>query len=91
MKTRTDTSVYVEFSALNEWKVQLEKINDSALNTLNTFASTVENLKSSWCGNSADGFLNSTKNMIQKAKSYHTDMKNVENFLNKVIDTMDKQ
>ncbi len=91
VKTRTDTSVYVDFSALNEWRVQMDKINASALDTLDSFMSSVEELKSSWCGNSADSFLNSSKNMLNKAKSYHTEMKSIENFLTKVINTMDKQ
>lgn len=91
VKTRIDTSVYVDFAALNNWRIQMDKINSSALDTLDSFMSTVEDLKSSWCGNSADSFLNSSKNMVAKAESYHNEMKNVENFLTNVINTMDKQ
>jgi uncharacterized protein YukE len=90
-KTRIDTSVYVDFAALNEWKSQMDKINVSALDTLDSFMSSVEELKGSWCGNSADSFLNSSKMMLNKAKSYHTEMRNVENFLTTVINTMDNQ
>lgn len=90
-KTRTDTSVYVDFAALNEWRVQMDKINGSALDTLDSFISSVEDLKGSWCGNSADSFLNSSKMMLNKAKNYHTEMRSVENFLTTVINTMDNQ
>jgi uncharacterized protein YukE len=90
-KTRLDTSVYVDFMALKEWKSQMDKINVSALDTLDSFMSSVEDLKGSWCGNSADSFLNSSKMMLNKAKSYHTEMRNVENFLTTVINTMDNQ
>lgn len=90
-KTRTDTSIYVDFSALNEWRVQMDKINGAALDTLDSFMSTVKDLKSSWCGNSADSFLRSSESLLNKAKSYHTEMKSVENFLTNVINTMDKQ
>ena len=89
--TRINTSVYVDFSALNEWKIEMEKINNSALDTLDSFMSTVEELKNSWCGNSAEGFLDSTGSMLKKAKSYHAEMKSVENFLTNVVNTMDKQ
>lgn len=89
--TKTDTSVYVDFSALTGWKTQMEKINNSAVDTLDSFVNTVEDLKSSWCGNSADSFLNASSSLINKAKSYHNEMKNTENFLIKVINTMDKQ
>lgn len=90
-KTRTDTSVYVDFAALNEWRVQMDKINGSALDTLDSFISSVEDLKGSWCGNSADSFLNSSKTMLNKTKNYHTEMRSVENFLTTVINTMDNQ
>ena len=59
--------------------------------TLDSFISSVEDLKGSWCGNSADSFLNSTKMMLNKAKNYHTDMRSVENFLATVVNTMDNQ
>ena len=90
-KTRMDTSVYVDFAALNEWRVQMDKINGAALDTLDSFISSVEDLKGSWCGNSADSFLNSTKMMLNKAKNYHNDMRSVENFLATVVNTMDNQ
>ena len=41
-KTRMDTSVYVDFAALNEWRVQMDKINGAALDTLDSFISSVE-------------------------------------------------
>ncbi len=90
-KTRLDTSVYVDFAALNEWRVQMDKINSAALDTLDSFMSSVEDLKDSWCGNSAESFLNSSTKMLNKAKGYHNDMKNLENFLTTVINTMDNQ
>jgi uncharacterized protein YukE len=90
-KTRLDTSVYVDFAALNEWRVQMDKINSAALDTLDSFMSSVEDLKDSWCGNSAESFLNSSMKMLNQAKSYHNDMSNVENFLTKVVNTMENQ
>lgn len=91
MNNKTDTSVYVDFAALNSWKSQMDQINGSAMDTLDSFISTVKDLKNSWCGNSAESFLNSSNNLINKAKSYHTEMRNVENFLTNVIETMDRQ
>ena len=88
---RTDTSVYVDFSALSDWKTQMEKINGSAVDTLDSFVTAVEDLKSSWCGNSAESFFNASSGLINKAKGYHNEMKNTENFLINVINTMDKQ
>ena len=88
---KTDNSVYVDIASLNNWKIQMKKINDAALDTLDSFTSTVEELKGSWCGNSAESFLNSSMKMLNQAKSYHNDMSNVENFLKKVVNTMENQ
>ncbi len=89
--TIPDTSVYVDFSALNDWRNQMDRINSSALDTLANFENTLEELKNSWCGNSATGFMNSSKGLMNKAKGYHNEMKNVEQFLLNVIKTMDNQ
>lgn len=91
MNNKTDSSVYVDFAALNSWQSQMDQINGSAMDTLDSFISTVKDLKNSWCGNSAESFLTSSNNLINKAKSYHTEMRNVENFLTNVIETMDGQ
>ena len=88
---KTDTSVYVDFSALLDWNSKMDEINTSALNTLDSFLKDVEMLKDSWSGNSANGFLRASNNLIRQAKNYHNDMRNVESFLIKVINTMDKQ
>ena len=88
---KTDNSVYADIASLNNWKIQMKKINDAALDTLDSFTSTVEELKCSWCGNSAESFLNSSTKMLNQAKSYHNDMSNVENFLTKVVNTMENQ
>ena len=63
-KNKLDTSVYVDFSALNEWRNQMENINSSAMDTLDSFMSTVEDLKDSWVGNSAESFLTSATGVI---------------------------
>ncbi len=86
-----DTSVYVDFSALNEWRNEMDRINGDALSTLDSFESTIGELNNYWSGNSASGFLSSSKNLVNKARSYHNDMCNVEDFLIKVIETMDNQ
>ena len=91
MNNKNNTTVYVDFSALSSWNSKMNEINSSAITTLDSFISTTEELKDYWCGRSATGFLNSTKKLIDKAKSYHNEMKDVEEFLIKVINTMDSQ
>lgn len=86
-----DVSVYVETTALVGWSSKMEEINSSAVEVLNKFKSTVGDLNDSWAGNSASGFLNASDTLINKAIAYHDEMANVEQFLIKVVNTMEEQ
>ena len=86
-----DVSVYVETTALVGWSGKMEEINSSAVEVLNKFKSTVNDLNDSWAGNSATGFLNASEALIAKTISYHNEMASVENFLIKVVNTMEEQ
>lgn len=87
----TDTAVYVETEALTGWSVKMAEINTAANNILDQFKSSVEQLKDDWQGNSANGFEIAMNNCLTSAKNKHTDMGQVESFLLKVVDTMQKQ
>lgn len=88
---RTDTAVYVETEALTGWSSNMSSINDAAVDILEEFVSSVEQLKEDWQGNSANGFETAMNNCLTAAKNKHNDMGQVEAFLIKVIDTMQKQ
>lgn len=85
-----DTTVYVDTAALESWNSQMGNINAQAVDTLESFRSSVESLNDSWIGDSATGFLNATESLMDKAIGYHNEMANVENFLIKVINTVSK-
>lgn len=69
----------------------MSKINTDASDTLDTFLSQVEQLDSSWAGNSATAFLNSSSDFISASKSCHNQMADVEMFLYQVIETMENE
>ena len=88
-KKRIDTSLYVDFSALNEWRLQLDKINESALCSLNDYSTILGELNNYWTGDSADSFFESAELLLDKAKDYHKNMKIIDNIF-VTLDLMDK-
>jgi uncharacterized protein YukE len=88
---KTDTSVYIETEALSGWSSKMAEINTSTESILDQFATAVTQLKDDWQGNSANGFETAMNNCLKSAKNKHGEMGQVENFLIKVIDTMQKQ
>lgn len=87
----TDTAVYVETEALAGWSTKMSEINSSAETILEQFSTSVTQLKEDWQGNSANGFETAMNNCLNSAKNKHNDMGQVEKFLIRVIDTMQKQ
>lgn len=88
---KTDTSVYVETEALTGWSAKMAEINTAAEDILEQFTKAVTDLKEDWQGNSANGFETAMNNCLISAKNKHSEMGQVEAFLLKVIDTMQKQ
>lgn len=88
---KTDTAVYVETEALTGWSTKMSEINTAAGEILQQFSTSVTQLKDDWQGNSANGFETAMNNCLNSAKNKHIEMGQVETFLLKVIDTMQKQ
>lgn len=88
---RADTAVYVETEALTGWSTKMSEINVAAGAILDQFSSSVTQLKEDWQGNSANGFETAMNNCLNSAKNKHNEMGQVETFLIKVVDTMQKQ
>lgn len=86
-----DSSVYVDASALSSWSTQMSSINQQAIDDLKSFISLVDNLDSSWAGNSAEAFLRETNKFVESALVMHNKMIDVEKFLNEVIMTVEQQ
>ena len=86
-----DKSVYVDTSALEAWKLKMNNINTAAISSLNDFVSTANRLNESWQGASSEGASNYKEDLITEALNKHEEMKNVENFLQEVIITMENQ
>ena len=71
--------------------MQISRINNDALNKLDSYLKTVESLENHMLGNVSTGVINNRSKLVEKAKRYHTQMRSVENFLLEVIETMSNQ
>lgn len=87
----SQTSVYVDTDALSGWSSELNSINETAISVLDSFVTTLKELDNYWIGNSADGFKEATDALLTKAKSCHSNMKNVSAFLVDVATTMENE
>ena len=87
----SQNSAYIEIESLKKWNMQMSRINNDALNKLDSYLKTVESLENYMLGNVSTGFINDSSKLVEKAKRYHTQMRSVENFLLEVIETMSNQ
>ena len=87
----SQNSAYIEIESLKKWNMQMSRINNDALNKLDSYLKTVESLENYMLGNVSTGFINDSSKLVEKAKKYHTQMRSVENFLLEVIETMGNQ
>lgn len=84
-------NVKVNLQTMNDWSSKLNTLNNEATNLLSTIETSLNELDGYWDGNSADTAITESKKLINKAKDYHTNMKDVSNFLVKVAETMNNQ
>lgn len=87
----SQNSAYIEIESLKKWNMQMSRINNDALNKLDSYLKTVESLENHMLGNVSTGFINDSSKLVEKAKQYHTQMRSVENFLLEVVETMSNQ
>ncbi len=83
--------VYVDTSAMADWKTNMSKINSDCIDSLNDISDSMSEFRSAFQGAYADQFDDSFVDFIRKIKSSHESMKDLENFINIIVETMEKQ
>lgn len=86
-----DNGVYADLEMLVAWKNEMEAMNDSALQVLDTLKGTIADLENYWVGNSAKGFTEASNKLLEHGKKCHINMSEVSSFLLNVANTLDKQ
>lgn len=84
-------SVKVTSDSLLSWKSEMSKLNDEAVDIVQSIENDLTKLNDSWKGESADGFETTMENTLKTIISYHNQMGNVENSLSTIVSTMENQ
>ena len=83
--------VYVETEAMASWKTEMEKINKNCIDNIDSIVSSMNSLSSSFQGAFADKYDISFENYTKKVKAGHESMRDIESFLDTIVEVMKNQ
>lgn len=85
------SKAYVNDSAMAEWKTKMDSINVNCLESIDGIETCLNSISDSFRGDYASDYTNSYKRFIQNVKSSHENLKDVEAFLDTIVDVMQNQ
>lgn len=85
------SGVWVETQALLDWKSQMAKLNNEAVEIINSISTDLQTLSDSWKGDSATGFESTMDSTLKRIVNCHNQMGNVENCISTIVTTMENQ
>ena len=91
MSNQSNTQVYVELEALRTWKEKMSSLGDSTEQALTKYENDIKKLDECWIGNAAEGFKRVNNDLVTFARNYHNSMKDVEELLTTVSNTVSNQ
>ena len=83
--------VYVDPAVMSEWKTQMDTINKDCISSIEEIDSALGKLNDSFQGDYATKYEQSFGEFTKKVKSTHESLRNVENFLDTVVNVMNNQ
>ena len=83
--------VYVDPAAMSEWKTQMDKINKNCISSIEEIDSAIAKLNDSFQGDYATQYEESFGEFTKKVKSTHESLRNVESFLDTIVNVMQNQ
>lgn len=83
--------VYVETEAMASWKTEMEKINKDCIENIENIVTSMNSLNSSFQGDYADKFEQAFGQYSNKVKNSHVSMRDIENFLDTIVEVMKNQ
>lgn len=83
--------VYVDPSVMSEWKTQMDTINKDCISSIEEIDSAIKKLNDSFQGDYATKYEESFGEFTKKVKSTHESLRNVESFLDTVVNVMSNQ
>ena len=91
MDNQTNTQVYVEVDALQTWQTQMQTLGDATEQALTNYENDIKKLDECWVGNAAEGFKKANDTLLTFARNYHNSMKETEQLLTTVVNTVSNQ
>ena len=91
MSNQSSTQVYVDLDALRTWKEKMSSLGDSTEQALTKYENDIKKLDECWIGNAAEGFKRVNNDLVTFARNYHNSMKDTEELLTTVANTVSNQ
>lgn len=91
MSNQSSTQVYVELEALRTWKEKMSSLGDTTEQALTKYENDIKKLDECWIGNAAEGFKRVNNDLVTFARNYHNSMKDTEELLTTVVNTVSNQ
>ncbi len=85
------SNVYVNTEAMASWKVEMDKINKACVDNIDIIVNSMNELNSSFQGEYADKYEEAFGQYSKKVKNSHESMRDIENFLDTVVNVMQSQ
>ena len=82
---------YVETEAMASWKIEMDKINKNCIDNIDVIVKSMNGLNASFQGDYADKYEEAFGQYSNKVKSSHESMRDVENFLDTIVEVMKNQ
>ena len=87
----SNVQVDVDLDALQTWKEKMQSLGDTTEQALAKYESDIKKLDECWVGNAAEGFKKINNYLVAFARNYHNSMKDVEELLTTVSNTVSNQ
>ena len=84
-------AVYVETEAMASWQTEMEKINKNCIDNIDVIINSMNSLNASFQGEFADKYEESFGNYTVKVKNSHESMRDIESFLDTIVEVMKNQ
>ena len=83
--------VYVDPIVMSEWKVQMETINKDCISSIDEIDAAIAKLNECFKGDYASKYDESFGQFSKQVKASHESLRNVETFLDTVVNVMENQ
>lgn len=84
-------SAYIKTEAMASWKTEMDKINKDCVDNIDNIIKSMNTLNTSFQGEYADKYEQVFGQYSNKVKSSHESMRNLETFLDKIVEVMNNQ